>query len=178
MNNNETFIDKIFFIIFRLIAIIFFGFFRLLFKGLRVAQGNNIALITFIALGILIVFSVLVDAFVEVLFLSCMVIIIFGIWQHIKEIPYKKTVKYYNYIFTKSGLVSKEGYSPYYLDTEELNEYTTILTFYNEIPLSEWQKKEEALKHHLSKKIIDIVLDEQDTRYMYLLVEKKPSQLI
>lgn len=166
---KETVVEKLGFIFFHLLIRLF----NLFWKGLKVARDNKVVLIVYIVLGVLTILSFFVIISIEMIVFSCVVITMFGIWEHIKEIPKRKKRKYFDSIFKEIGLHSNGKDIPSYMDEENINEYTCKVTFYGLIPLSEWNKKKEVLEKHLNLKIIDITEDSHDNRLVYLFIKKE-----
>ncbi|WP_285814998.1 FtsK/SpoIIIE domain-containing protein [Thomasclavelia cocleata] len=96
-----------------------------------------------------------------------------GIWQHIKEAPMRKMENYFNEVFISVGLHSND-IVPSYCSDEDVSEYASAVKFYSLVPISEWQKKKDSLEMYLNDKILDIVQDVKDNRYIWLVIESKP----
>ncbi|WP_286155567.1 FtsK/SpoIIIE domain-containing protein [Thomasclavelia cocleata] len=164
---TDTLIEDVFYVFGWLIGKTIGSIWYYLKKGLSVAKHNIIVLIGYIFL-ILLMF-----ASGQMIIFGLLVMIGVGIWQHIKEAPMRKMENYFNEVFISVGLHSND-IVPSYCSDEDVSEYASAVKFYSLVPISEWQKKKDSLEMYLNDKILDIVQDVKDNRYIWLVIESKP----
>ena len=164
---TDTLIENVFYVFGWIIGKMFGTIWYYLKKGLSVAKHNIIVLIGYIFLVLLMFASG------QMVFFGLLVIIGVGIWQHIKEAPIRKMENYFNEVFTSVGLHSND-IIPSYCGDEDISEYASVVKFYSLVPIGEWLKKKDSLEMYLNEKILDIIQDEKDNRYIWLVIERKP----
>lgn len=164
---TDTLIENVFYVFGWLIGRTIGSIWYYLKKGLSVAKHNIIVLIGYIFLILLMFVSG------QMIIFGLLVMIGVGIWQHIKEAPVRKMENYFNEVFTSVGLHSND-IVPSYCSDEDISEYASAVRFYSLIPIAEWQKKKDSLEIYLNNKILDIIQDMKDNRYIWMIIEIKP----
>ena len=117
--------------------------------------------------------SISVQSGHNVLTISLITILFFGIMGYIREIPLRKKRQDWKSIFEELKLETKER-ATYFLYEKDISTYSSEVSIKTIIPLNVWHSKKADLEMRLNQKIIIIKQDTTNNQIIKIIIQNEP----